>query len=288
VDPIEKKPFFHFHPTTTAFSIATAGCNVNCKFCQNWEISQSRPEDLRAYDLPPESLVELCERSGAPTIAYTYSEPVVFAEYVVDVAKEARRRGIRNVLVSNGYIQKEPLEDMLKVLDAVKIDLKSFREKYYREVCEGELAPVLETLERIAASGVWLEIVYLVVPTLNDSSEEFGDLARWCVERLGPDVPMHFSRFFPQYRLKNLPPTPIATLERARDIYREAGGRFVYIGNVPGHEAENTTCPSCGELLVRRNLYDVRIESLEGGRCGRCGEKIPGIWGEEKNERKKI
>jgi pyruvate formate lyase activating enzyme len=278
VDPIEKKPLFHFHPGTTAFSTATVGCNVNCKFCQNWEISQSRPEQSRYYELDPVEFVASCVRYKVPTIAYTYAEPVVFAEYMHDIAVEARKHGIRNVMISNGYIQKKPMQDLLKVLDAVKIDLKSFREKYYKETCEGELKPVLETLELLAASSIWYEIVYLVVPTLNDGDDEFKDLARWCIENLGPDVPVHFSRFYPQYRLKNLPPTAVATLERARDIYMDAGGKFVYIGNVPGHEGENTYCPACGALLIHRKMYRVEVKALENGRCSKCNETIPGVW----------
>jgi pyruvate formate lyase activating enzyme len=280
VDPIEKKPLFHFHPGTTAFSTATVGCNINCKFCQNWEISQSRVDQTRHYDLSPEEFAAACVKSNAPTIAYTYSEPVVFTEYLRDCAAAARERGIRNVMITNGYIQETPMRDLAGVLDAVKIDLKSFRESYYRDVCDGEMKPVLDTLVLLASLSVWIELVYLVVPTLNDGDAEFKDLSAWCVANLGPQVPIHFSRFHPQYRLKNLPPTPVATLERAKKIYEDAGGRHVYIGNVPGHEAENTYCPGCGTILIKRRMYDVDTGSFRSGRCPRCDEIIPGVWNE--------
>jgi pyruvate formate lyase activating enzyme len=279
IDPIEKKPLFHFYPGTTAFSTATVGCNINCKFCQNWEISQTRPGQSRHYDLTPEEFVRACLRYKAPTIAYTYSEPVIFTEYMYDISLEAKKHGINNVMITNGYIQEQPMRDLTGVLDAVKIDLKSMREKYYKDICEGELKPVLDTLLLLSSLSVWLEIVYLVVPTLNDGEEELKDLSKWCISNLGPDVPFHFSRFYPQYRLKNLPPTPVATLEKARDIYRDAGGKYVYIGNVPGLDAENTYCPQCGTLLIHRKMYEVAIKALKNGRCANCGAKIPGIWG---------
>ncbi|MBI4720779.1 MAG: AmmeMemoRadiSam system radical SAM enzyme [Chitinivibrionia bacterium] len=280
IDPIEKKPHFHFHPGTAAFSTATAGCNINCKFCQNWEISQSRPEQIRYYDLSPEEFVAECVKHGVPTIAYTYSEPVVFTEYMHDISAEARKRGIKNVMITNGYIQEKPMRDLTGVLDAVKIDLKSFRERYYRDVCDGELKPVLDTLLLLSSLSIWIEIVYLVVPTLNDGADELKELSAWCLQNLGGDVPMHFTRFQPQYRLKNLPPTPTATLEKAKKIYEDAGGKYVYIGNVPGHEAENTSCPACGELLIKRRMYDVQMISLRKGRCAKCNEAIPGVWNE--------
>lgn len=278
VDPIEKKPLFHFYPGTTAFSTATVGCNINCKFCQNWEISQSRVEQTRHYDLSPAEFAAACEKYGTRTVAYTYSEPVVFAEYMFDCAVEGRKRGIKNVMITNGFIQEAPMKDLIGVLDAVKIDLKSFRERYYRDVCDGELKPVLDTLLMLASHSVWIEIVYLVVPTLNDGDAELRELSAWCVDNLGPQVPMHFTRFTPQYRLKNLPPTPVATLEKAKKIFEDAGGQYVYIGNVPGHDAENTYCPACGELLIKRRMYTVELRNFRGGRCPTCNGIIPGVW----------
>jgi pyruvate formate lyase activating enzyme len=243
VDPVEKKPFFHVLPGTKALSLAAAGCNVNCKFCQNWEISQARPEQVRAIDLPPDRAVEMAARFRCPTIAYTYSEPTVYFEYMADTADEARRRGIRSLVVSGGHISTEPLEDLIKKVAAIKIDLKAFRPEFYKEYVRGDLQPVLDNLVLIKKSGVWLEIVYLVIPTLNDSVDDIRRMARWLAGAVGPDVPLHFTRFSPMYLLKNLPPTPVQTLEAARRAARDEGLRFVYIGNVPGHEAENTLCP---------------------------------------------
>ena len=210
VDPIEKKPLFHFLPGSMAFSVATAGCNVNCKMCQNWDISQSRPEQVNSTYLPPKELSSLCRQNQCPSIAYTYSEPVVFSEYVLDSAEAGRAAGVKSVVISGGYIQEEPLKQLCARVDAIKIDLKGFSEKFYKEVVNGELKPVLNTLVTIRKLGIWNEMVYLVVPTLNDSDEEFRGLARWIKTELGPDVPLHFSRFYPEYLLKNLPPTPVA------------------------------------------------------------------------------
>ncbi len=277
-DPIEKKPFFHVLPGRQAFSFATAGCNVECKFCQNWEISQFRPEQVRAYYLPPEALAEAARRSGAALTAATYSEPVVFWEYVRDAARAARAAGLRPTVVSNGYIQERPLREVLPLLDAVKVDLKSFRESFYVEQVRGHLEPVLKSLEVIRGAGVWLEIVVLLIPTLNDSEGEIRELARWIKTNLGADVPVHFTRFHPTYRLSNLPPTPVATLERAWNTAREAGLDFVYLGNVPGHPGENTSCPGCGEVLVRRIGFRVLENRLQDGCCPRCRRPVPGVW----------
>jgi len=278
VDPIEKKPLFHVLPGEQAFSYATAGCNVECKFCQNWEISQFRPEQVRAYYLPPESLAEAARRSGARLTAATYSEPVVFWEYVRDAAIAAKKAGLRPTVISNGYIQEQPLRDVLPLLDAVKVDLKSFREKFYVEQVRGHLEPVLKALEIIRAAGVWLEIVVLLVPTLNDSEAEVRDLARWVKANLGPDVPVHFTRFHPTYRLTNLPPTPVSSLERAWRVARAEGLRYVYLGNVPGHPAENTHCPACGEIVIERLGFRIQKNHIKDGRCGKCDHAIPGVW----------
>ncbi len=278
VDPIEKKPLFHVLPGEQAFSFATAGCNVECKFCQNWEISQFRPEQVRAYYLPPDALAAAARRSGAKLTAATYSEPVVFWEYVRDAARAARKAGLRPTVVSNGYIQEQPLRDVLPLLDAVKVDLKSFRDDFYVEQVRGKLEPVLKALEIIRASDVWLEIVVLLIPTLNDSESEIRDLARWVKEHLGTEVPLHFTRFHPTYRLTNLPPTPVATLERAWAIARDVGLDFVYLGNVPGHPAENTVCPGCGEVVIRRVGFRIRENNIVDGRCRQCRREIPGVW----------
>jgi len=278
IDPIEKKPFFHFYPGTEAFSLATAGCNVNCKFCQNWEISQTRPEQTKNIELPPKAVVDNCRERKVPSIAYTYSEPIIFYEYMYDIAKLAHESSIKSVMITGGYIEKEPLKDLLTQLDAVKVDLKAMREDYYKNIVHGELKPVLDALVQIKNSGVWLEIVYLVVPTLNDTDSEFVDLARWVKTNLGADIPVHFSRFYPQYLLKNLPPTPTQTLERAYQISRAEGLQFVYLGNLPGHPAESTYCPDCGELLIERRGYRINKYNLDGNRCHKCNREIPGIF----------
>ncbi len=278
IDPIEKKPLFHFHPGTTAFSLATAGCNSNCRFCQNWDISQSRPEQTDNIDLPPEAVVDICQSRKVPSIAYTYSEPIIFYEYMYDTARLGHEKDIKSVMITGGYIEKEPLRDLLTHLDAVKVDLKAIREQYYKDIVDAELGPVLEALVEIKKAGVWLEIVYLVVPTLNDSDAEFKDLAVWIKTNLGTDTPVHFTRFHPQYLLKNLPPTPQKTLEKACEIARSEGLEYVYLGNVPGHPAESTRCPDCGKLLIERYGYRILQNRLKKNSCPDCGKLIPGLF----------
>ncbi|MEW5807803.1 MAG: AmmeMemoRadiSam system radical SAM enzyme [Acidobacteriota bacterium] len=278
VDPIEKKPFFHFLPGSTAFSIATAGCNVECRFCQNWDISQFRPEQLESIYMPPETVHAMAKKSGARSIAYTYSEPVVFYEYVLDTARLGPETGIRSVVVSNGYIQEKAIIELCQHLGAIKIDLKAFTEKFYREVCNGKLEPVLKTLLAIKKTGIWFEIVVLIIPTLNDSEIELRKMSRWIRENLGPDVPVHFTRFHPTYKIKNLPRTPLPVLERARDTARSEGLNFVYMGNVPGHESENTICPSCKNTIIKRYGYLIMNMDIANGKCGKCARTIPGVW----------
>ena len=278
VDPIEKKPFYHFLPTIGAFSIATAGCNLRCLYCQNWDISQSPPEQTQNLDLPPADVVRYAQQQQAPVIAYTYSEPMVFYEYMLDTARLARERGLLNVVITAGFVNPEPLRDLCQTVDAVKIDLKGYDEDFYREVCEAELGPVLEAIRTVYESGVHLEIVNLVAPTLNDSPEQLRALARWVARDLSPDVPVHFSRFHPQYKLVNLPPTPVETLDQAREVALEEGVRFVYVGNVPGHSGNHTYCPACGEVLVARQGFAVTEYQLVGGICAYCGEPVSGVW----------
>jgi pyruvate formate lyase activating enzyme len=279
IDPIEKKPLFHYLPGTVAFSISTAGCNVNCKFCQNWNISQWRPEQTHADFAPPRRIVSIARQSNCPTIAYTYGEPVVFAEYLMDTADAGHQAGIRSIVVSNGYIQQEALKQAYGKMDAVKIDLKSFSESYYAKVVSGQLKPVLDTLVTLRAMGKWTEIVYLVVPTLNDSDAELRALAQWIKANLGPDVPLHFTQFHPEYLLKHLPVTPVSTLERAKAIADAEGLHFVYIGNVPGHPAQNTYCPQCRKIVVERAGFTAnRLLIGKDGACPYCLHPIPGIW----------
>ncbi len=278
IDPIEKKPFFHFHPGTVAFSVATGGCNVNCKFCQNWEISQTPPEQLRRQFVTPAKLAAAARQNACPTLAYTYSEPIIATEYYLEAAAAGHEVGIKSVYVSNGFIQQEPLNKLCDRLDAIKIDLKSFSETYYREVVNAELRPVLDTLLTIRKRGVWLEIVYLTVPTLNDSDSELKAMAKWVKSELGPDVPVHFTRFYPLYRLKNLPPTPVETLERAKALADAEGLHYVYVGNVPGHPGTHTHCPKCRHMLVERAGFTVRKLELKNGKCSFCRQPIAGVW----------
>jgi pyruvate formate lyase activating enzyme len=278
-DPIEKKPLFHFHPGTTAFSIATAGCNVNCKMCQNWEISQVRPEQVRSIFMPPQEVVRIAKKYDCLSIAYTYSEPVIFYEYMEDTIVAGHKENIKSVVITGGYIEQKPLMNLCKLADAIKVDLKAYSEKYYQEIVNGELKPVLDGLITMINLGVWTEIVYLVVPGLNDSDQELKGLARWINHYLGKDVPVHFTKFYPQYLLKNLPPTPLQTLEKAKAIADAEGLQYVYIGNVPGHPAENTYCPKCKNMIVERTGYMIKNIKIKNSRCIHCKTKIAGIWG---------
>ena len=277
-DPIEKKPFFHVLPGTTAYSVATAGCNFHCKFCQNWEISQAAPEELFNHDVPPDALVQRARDAKARSVAYTYVEPTVFFEYMLDSARAARAAGFRNVCHSNGFIGAAPLQALVPVLDAANIDLKAFSEAFYRDYCQGALAPVLATLTALRRAGVHLEITNLVIPTLNDDPAHIRDMCLWVRRELGPETPLHFSRFYPLYKLKNLPPTPVTILEQARAAALTAGLEYVYIGNVPGHEGEHTYCPRCQRVLIERSGFMVRGVHVKDGKCGACGKPIPGIW----------
>ncbi len=303
VDPIEKKPLFHFQPGSRAFSLATSGCSLRCLNCQNWEISQKKPEELkdatgeelrlgrghtgplRAGDLEraslfPEDVVLLAQQSGSQSIAYTYSEPTSYYEYMFETAKRARAAGIKNVWVTNGYINPEPLEGLAVYLDAANVDLKSFSEKIYAELNSGKLAPVLAGLKLLKQRGVWFEVTNLVVPRYPDDLTMIGRMCDWMVSNLGPDYPVHFSRFHPKYELKRLSPTPVQILVRAREIAKQAGLHHVYLGNVRGvNDAETTFCPGCGQRVVERTVY--RVETVQIGRdgsCAHCGKRIAGVW----------
>lgn len=277
LDPMEKKPLYHFLPGRSVLSIATGGCNLRCLNCQNWEISQSRPEDLSNYDFMPAALVGEVASRTIPAIAYTYSEPMIFYEYTYDTAEIARRQGIKNVLVTAGYINPAPLIKLCGVTDAANVDLKGFSEGFYRKVTGARLAPVLATLKTMQQEGVWLEITRLVVPTLSDDPDDMRAMCDWLVENLGQGVPLHISRFHGAYKLKNLPPTPLATLAQFYRIAKDAGLHFVYVGNVPGANYQNTECPACAETVIRREGYLIIENLLEQGRCP-CGEEIPGLW----------
>ncbi len=278
IDPIEKKPFFHFLPGTLSFSIATAGCNLRCKYCQNWEISQYPPEETVNYRVYPKDIVEWALYEGTPTIAYTYSEPTIFFEYMYEISKEAKKAGIKNIYHSNGFISQRSLKKLIPYLSAANIDLKTFRDSKYREMSMGRLEPVLETLKTLKNNNVHLEITYLVVPEWNDGDDEIRDMLKWVKENLGPEQVIHFSRFYPMYRLKNLYPTPVKTLERIWKLSRKMGMPYTYIGNVPGHKAEHTYCPSCGKAVIKRRGFKILELNMKNGKCKYCGYKIKGVW----------
>ncbi len=278
VDPIEKKPFYHFLPGSQAYSLATAGCPLSCQFCQNWEISQAKPEDYPVSFVPPDEIVAGARSQSVPIIAFTYNEPTVFTEYLTDIARSAKKKDIRSVLVSCGFMNEEPLMEMCEVLDAIKIDLKGFSENFYHKVCNAELKAVLRSIKQVSRSKVHLEIVNLVVPTLNDSDEMLNDLVNWVFEEVGPDVPIHFTRFHPDYKLLNLPPTPISTLQRARETAMSKGIHYAFVGNVPGDPGNATYCPSCGKVIINRSGFFVTENHIKNGRCEYCGQSIAGVW----------
>ncbi|MDI6641728.1 MAG: AmmeMemoRadiSam system radical SAM enzyme, partial [Elusimicrobiota bacterium] len=279
LDPIEKKPFYHFLPGLRTLSLATAGCNFGCKYCQNWSISQMKPEEIDSYYLPPEGIIRLAERSNTKIISFTYSEPVVFYEYMLETAKLARQKEIKSVVVTNGYINPEPLKLLCKYVTAIKIDLKAFNEKFYKEVVEGRLQPVLNTIKTIKEEKVHLEIVYLVIPTLNDNPEEIRQMCLWLKENVGSEVPLHFSRFFPHYKMQNYPLTPVKTVENLREVALKAGMKYVYVGNVqPGHPGGSTYCHKCNHLLISRIGYQILGNNVVDGKCKFCGAKIYGVW----------
>lgn len=277
IDPIEKKPLFHYLPGSQAFSIATAGCNMECKFCQNWDISQFRPEQIRMIDLPPQRTAEMAKETRCESIAYTYSEPVIYYEYMFDSAKAGRELGVGSVMISNGFIQEKPLRELCKQLTGIKIDFKGFTETFYKDTCNGKLEPVLNALKIIHSEGVWLELVVLIIPTLNDSEEETKGMASWILKNLGAQVPVHLTRYHPTYKLK-ITSTPVKTLETLRDIMMKEGLQFVYLGNVPGHPAENTFCPQCKETVISRLGMQTMKQNLEDGKCKKCHTPIPGVW----------
>ncbi|MBP8128587.1 MAG: AmmeMemoRadiSam system radical SAM enzyme [Candidatus Hydrogenedentes bacterium] len=278
VDPIEKKPLYHFLPGTPILSIATAGCNLHCKNCQNWEISQANPEDTKAYYLPPEKLLQAAREYECRSIAYTYTEPNVYYEYALDSCIRARECGLKNVLVTAGYINPEPMERLYRRVDAANIDLKAFSEAFYRDVCGATLAPVLDTLVRAKTLGVWVEVTNLVIPTLNDSDAELTALCRWVVENMGRDTPLHFSQFYPQHQMRHLPATPADTLDRARAIALAESLHYVYIGNIRRPDSATTHCPGCDAVVIERVGYEVARNRLRGGKCPECDARVHGVW----------
>jgi len=278
IDPVEKKPLYHFLPGSKAFSIATAGCNLVCLNCQNWTISQISPDKTRNVDLMPQDVVSECLKSNSSSIAYTYTEPVTFYEYAYETASLAKKSGIKNIFKSNGYINKEPLKKMCKVIDAFNIDLKAFSESTYLKLTGGKLQPVLDSLKLIKDMGVWLEITNLVVPDWTDNPDDIRAMCRWLSENGFKNTPLHFSRFYPLHKLEQLPATPVGILNSAHQIATEEGLKFVYTGNLPGNEISNTRCPSCNTEVVVRQGFRVVSNTLQDGKCNKCGNVIDGVW----------
>ncbi len=280
VDPIEKKPLNHFLPGTAVLSFGTAGCNLACRFCQNWDISKSRELDTLADAASPERIADAAQALGCASVAFTYNDPVIFLEYAIDVADECRARGIKSVAVTAGYICAEPRAEFYEHMDAANVDLKGFTEEFYAQTCAGHLQPVLETLEYLKReTDVWFEITNLLIPGKNDSDEEIDAMTSWIFERLGPNVPIHFTAFHPDYKMLDTPPTPPATLGRAREIALANGVHHAYTGNVFDTAGQSTYCPSCGERLIERDWYRVGAYELAGdGRCAACGEQLSGVF----------
>lgn len=288
VDPIEKKPLFHFFPGSKIYSLATAGCNFHCLNCQNWSISQEFPSEQRRYNLSPEDVVKEALLHNTGSIAFTYTEPTVFYEYSSDIAKIAREKGVKTVLISNGYINEKPLLELCRWLNAANIDLKCFDDSIYKKLTGGKLQPVLDTLKTLKNNGVWLEITNLIIPGWSDSPEMIKAMCEWLADNGFKDTPLHFSRFFPTYRLSQLLPTPERSLVKAREIAEKAGIKYVYIGNIPDLHGENTSCPACGHRLVEREGYLVKQNYIKAnpdeknpfreGLCRYCGEVISGVW----------
>ena len=278
VDPIEKKPLFHFKPRSKAFSLATTGCNFRCLNCQNWEISQVKPTEVRHHELFPKDVVKAAIQSGSESIAYTYSEPTTFFEYMIDTSHLAKAKGLYNLWISNGYINKKPLLEFCKVLDGANVNLKSFSDAIYRKLNGGRLQPVLNTFKTLHEQKVHFEITNLVVPGYTDDPDMVKKMCVWIIKNLGADHPLHFLRFFPRYKLDRLPPTPVSTLTRFRELAMQTGIRYVYLGNVPGHDGNNTYCHNCKKLLIERQGYYIPIYNLRDNQCKFCNTVIPGVW----------
>jgi pyruvate formate lyase activating enzyme len=278
IGPIEKAPLYHFIPGHFRLCLTCASCNLRCKYCQNWHLSQRGLEDLKHYSYTPQEIVQQAKDHGLQSISFTYTEPTVYYEYLYDISVIARQAGMKTSIVSNGYMNKEPLVKLLSALNAVKIDLKGFSEKFYEEVCSATLGPVLTSLATVKREKVWLEIVNLVVPTLNDDMKMIDEMCRWIKDNIGADTPLHFTRFYPNYTLPHLSPTPITTLESAYKIAKNHGLRYVYIGNVPGHTHNSTFCPSCNRKLIHRTHFDMLEMNMKDGKCRFCNFPIEGIW----------
>ena len=278
IDPIEKKPLYHFMPGNEALSVATAGCNFSCKFCQNWQLSQSYPHELDSKHITPVQLVNNALNKKTPIIAFTYNEPTIQYEYIYETAVQAKKKHVSCVIISNGYCNKNASVILYPMLDAIKIDFKAYSQKFYMEICGGNLQPVLNNIILAKKKNVWIELVNLVIPTLNDNPNDIKAMARFIKSHVGDTTPLHFTRFYPIYQLKNIPPTPVSTLERCKEIAVSEGLKYVYIGNVPGHPANNTYCHTCGKLVIERSGFYTTSNKLKSGHCPHCNTRIPGIW----------
>ena len=277
VDPIEKKPLNHFYPGSDILSFGTAGCNLGCKFCQNWHTSKARIADENSLYASPDDVIGIAGRYGAPSIAYTYNDPTIFGEYVIDVSKLARENGIKNVMVTAGYIDEEARKEVYKYIDAANVDLKAFTEQFYHKLTFSHLADILDTLLWLKnETDVWFEITTLLIPGENDSREEISRMCSWITENLGDEVPIHFTAFHPDFKMTDKPRTPLSTLESARKIALEQGIKFCYLGNVHNVKGESTYCPSCGEVLIERDWHSVLTYKIKNGCCFKCGSKIAG------------
>ena len=276
VDPIEKKPFFHFLPKNVTFSIATAGCNLHCMYCQNWRISQCSPEEVSSLDMLPKKVISEAKKSKCRIISYTYTEPTVFYEYMLDTAKLAKKARLRNTVVSNGFINPAPLNKLCNYIEAANIDLKG-DDKFYRKITGAWIKPIQDTLITLKKKGVWIELTNLIIPGQNDSEKDLMWLINWIKDNLGLDVPLHFSAFYPMYKLTNLPATAAITVKKARKMAIDAGLHYVYSGNILDEEGSTTYCPKCGKAIIKRRDFDVTENNLKNGKCP-CGEKIAGVW----------
>ncbi len=278
-DPVEKKPLLHYYPGMSTLSFGSAGCTFSCLNCQNWEISQISPEETRNYEASPASIVERALKEEHPAIAYTYTEPISFFEFTYDTAVLAKKDGIRNIIISNGYINPKPLKDLTPFIDAANIDLKVFDDETYQQLTGGKLDPVLNTIKYLKENNVWLEITNLIIPDWTDDMEIISKMCKWLVSNDLASTPLHFSRFHAAYKLKNVKSTPVKTLLQARDIARDAGIQYIYIGNVPEIEGENTKCHNCNKILIKRTGFSVISNDLKQGHCPECSAVIPGVWG---------
>jgi len=276
--PVEQTPFYHFLPGSRTLAISTAGCPLACKFCETWAMALTEPEEIYNYDLPPARALERARAAGVASLSYAFGEPAAFYEYMADLAEQAKAAGLSNLVQTSGYLQFRPLKELASLLDGANVDLKGFDPAFYREYVGGELKPVLDSILLLREQGVHLEITNILIPPLNDNPEMIGKMCRWIKKELGPDVPLHFSRFYPLYRLSNLPPTSVPALDRARKTALEAGLRYVYVSRVAGHPGEDTVCPACGEIVIKRMGFFVDEFRLEKGRCPKCATSVPGRW----------